>query len=199
MSNKTIIDLLRHGEPEGGRMYRGGGTDHALSEAGWEQMHASIKKREDKDEADWQAIISSPMLRCKEFSTHLAEEKNISIQIIENLREAGYGSWEGRTPAAIKEASEEEYWEFFADPVNSRPADAEPLEFFTPRINEVFGEVLTKHQGQHVLLVSHLAVTRAIIGIVLGMPLASQQLIDMPFAGMLRIINDRKGLRILLL
>ncbi len=199
MSNKTIIDLLRHGEPEGGRMYRGGGTDHALSEAGWGHMHTSIKKREDKGEADWQAIISSPMLRCKEFSTHLAEEKNIPIQVIENLREAGYGSWEGRTSTAIKEASEEEYWEFFADPVNSRPADAEPLEFFTPRINEVFGEVLTKYQGQHVLLVSHLAVTRAIIGIVLGMPLASQQLIDMPFAGMLRIINDRKGLRILLL
>ncbi|MEE9327466.1 MAG: hypothetical protein V3U71_09255 [Cocleimonas sp.] len=45
---------------------------------------------------------------------------------------------------------------------------------------------------------SHLAVTRAIIGIVLGMPLASQQLIDMPFAGMLRMINDRKGLRLVM-
>jgi len=30
-----------------------------------------------------------------------------------------------------------------------------------------------------------------------GMPLASQQRIDMPFAGTLRLINDRKGLRIL--
>ncbi len=156
MNTKTVIDLLRHGEPEGGRMYRGGGTDHALSEAGWEQMHASIEKRIVKGEADWQAIISSPMLRCKEFSGHLAEEQNIPINIVENLREAGYGSWEGRTPANIKEQSEDEYWEFFADPVNNRPADAEPLEFFTPRINEVFGEVLTQYQGQHVLLVSHL-------------------------------------------
>lgn len=199
MNNKTVIDLLRHGEPEGGRMYRGGGTDHALSEAGWEQMHASIEKRVEKGEADWEAIISSPMLRCKEFSEHLAEEKNIPIQVIENLREAGYGSWEGRTPTEIKGVSEEEYWEFFADPVNNRPDNAEPLEFFTPRINEVFGDVLSKYQGQHILLVSHLAVTRAIIGIVLGMPLASQQLIDMPFAGILRIINDRKGLRLLLL
>ena len=199
MNTKTVIDLLRHGEPEGGRMYRGGGTDHALSEAGWTQMQASIEKRIEKGEADWQAIISSPMLRCKEFSTHLAEEREIPIHVIENIREAGYGNWEGRTPANIKEESEDEYWEFFADPVNNRPANAEPLELFTPRINEVFGEVLTQYQGKHVLLVSHLAVTRAIIGIVLGMPLASQQLIDMPFAGMLRIINDRKGLRILLL
>ncbi len=193
--NKTTIDLLRHGEPEGGRMYRGGGTDHALSGEGWDQMLASVEK----NSADWQAIVSSPMLRCKDFSTHLAGKRDIPVNVIENLREAGYGSWEGRTPENIKEQSEEEYWQFFADPVNCRPANAEPLEFFTPRINEVFGKILEEYNGQHVLLVSHLAVTRAIIGVVLGMPLASQQLIDMPFAGMLRIINDRKGLRLVLL
>ncbi len=195
----TIIDLLRHGEPEGGRMYRGGGVDHALSEAGWGHMHASVERRIEDSQDDWSAIISSPMLRCKEFATHLAKERNIPIQVAENLREAGYGNWEGRTTEEIMEEHEDDYWEFIADPVNRRPENAEPLEFFTPRINEVFGKVLTEYQGQHVLLISHLAVTRAIIGIVLGMPLASQQLIDMPFAGMIRIINDRKGLRLLLL
>jgi len=197
--NETVIDLLRHGEPEGGRMYRGGGTDHVLSEAGWDQMHASVERRVKDGEDDWSAIISSPMMRCKDFATHLADEKGIPIQTVENLREAGYGNWEGRTPEEVMEESEDDYWEFFSDPVNRRPANSEPLEFFTPRINEVFGKVLTEYQGQHVLLVSHLAVTRAIVGIVLGMPLASQQLIDMPFAGMLRIINDRKGLRLLFL
>lgn len=194
MNTRTVIDLLRHGEPEGGRMYRGGGTDHVLSQAGWDQMSKSIEE----NDADWSAIISSPMLRCMDFSKHVAEKRNIPLQIVENLREAGYGSWEGRSPAEIKEGSEEEYWEFFADPVNSRPENAEPLEFFTPRINEVFANILTEYQGQHILLVSHLAVTRAIIGIILGMPLASQQLIDMPYAGMLRVINDRKGLRLVL-
>jgi len=77
------------------------------------------------------------MLRGKDFSTQLAEDKATPIQIIENLREAGYSNWEGRTPANIKEEFEEQYWDFFADPVNSRPANAEPLEFFTPPINEV--------------------------------------------------------------
>lgn len=194
MKNRTTIDLLRHGEPEGGRMYRGGGTDHVLSEDGWQQMFASVESKGE----DWSAIVSSPMLRCKDFATHLANKKGIPLETIENLREAGYGDWEGLTPSAIMEESEEEYWQFFSDPVNCRPMNAEPLEFFTPRINEVLAKVLTDYQGQHILLVSHLAVTRAIIGIVLGMPLASQQLIDMPFAGMLRIINDRKGLRLII-
>jgi len=147
--SKTVIDLIRHGEPEGGRMYRGGGTDHALSDAGWQQMLASIETKQE----NWSAIVSSPMLRCKDFASHLADKKGIPIEVLENLREAGYGDWEGRTPDAIKEQSEGEYWEFFADPVNCRPSNAEPLEFFTPRINEVFGKVLTEYQGEHILRV----------------------------------------------
>ena len=34
----TTIDLIRHGEPVGGRRYRGGRMDDPLSEKGWAQM-----------------------------------------------------------------------------------------------------------------------------------------------------------------
>jgi broad specificity phosphatase PhoE len=176
-------------------MYRGGGTDHPLSEIGWQQMHASVEN----NKASWTAIVSSPMLRCRDFAYDLGEKNNIPVEVIENFREAGYGNWEGQTPAQIKQNSEQDYWNFFSDPVNSRPANAELLEFFTPRVNQAFTKVLEDYQDQHILLASHLGVTRAIIGIILDMPLSSQQLFDMPFAGMLRIINDRKGLRLLLL
>jgi broad specificity phosphatase PhoE len=196
MTNQTttIIDILRHGEPEGGTMYRGGGTDHHLSKTGWQQMRHSVEA----NPADWSAIISSPMLRCYEFAQQLGASKKIPVEVVENFREAGYGKWEGRTATEIFHESEEDYWNFFDDPVNNRPENAELLEFFTPRVNDAFGKILTAYEGEHVLLVTHLGVTRAILGIILGMPLASQQLIDMPFAGMLRVINDRKGLRILL-
>ncbi|MEE9445290.1 MAG: histidine phosphatase family protein [Cocleimonas sp.] len=191
---QTTIDLLRHGEPEGGSMYRGGGTDHSLSEQGWQQMDASLAS----NRADWSAIVSSPMLRCKEYADQLSQKHQIPFEIHENLREAGYGSWEGKTPQQLLNADEASYWQFFADPVNSRPSNSEPLESFTQRIASVLDQVLDDYQGQHILLVSHLAVTRAIIGTVLSLPLASQQLIDMPFAGRLRLIKDRKGLRIVL-
>lgn len=192
ITKTTIIDLLRHGEPEGGRMYRGGGTDHPLSKTGWAQMTTSIQK----NKAEWSAIISSPMLRCKDFAKDFAAQQNLPFEIIENLKEAGYGDWEGRTPKEIRTTSEQEYWQFFNDPVNCRPKNAEPLDVFTQRINKALNHVLTNYEGQHVLLVSHLAVTRAILSIVWNLPLASQQLIDLPFAGMIRIIKDKKGLRI---
>ena len=86
---------------------------------------------------------------------------------------------------------------FFNDPVNCRPRGAEPLEELTERISSVLNEVIDKYQGQHILLVSHLAVTRAIMAVVLSLSLENQQLIDLPFAGMLRLIKDKKGLRIL--
>lgn len=191
-NNTTTIDLLRHGEPAGGRMYRGGGTDHPLSEIGWAQMKASVQK----NQSDWSAIISSPMLRCKDFANELAEQNNLPIETIENLREAGYGTWEGRTTAEIRADSEQEYWQFIADPVNARPANAEPLDVFTDRISQVLDQVLKTYEGQHVLLVSHSAVTRAFLGTVLNLPLSSQQLIELPFAGMIRITQDRKGLRV---
>ena len=190
----TIIDLLRHGEPEGGRMYRGGGTDHPLNETGWQQMQASLEK----NQADWNAVVTSPMLRCKAFALDVAEKNKIPAEVIENFREAGYGNWEGKTPAQIKQQSAQEYWNFFADPVNNRPENAESLDIFTGRVNSGFVKVLADYQDQHILMVSHLGVTRALLGIILGMPLASQQLIDLPFAGMLRIINDNKGLRIMI-
>ena len=190
--SKTVIDLLRHGEPEGGRMYRGGGTDHPLSKQGFQQMQQSIAD----NDADWSAIVSSPMLRCKAFADQLSQQRQLPLEVIENLREAGYGSWEGKTPDQIKAESEEDYWRFFEDPVNNRPENSEPLDIFTPRIEIVLRDIIEKYQGQHILLISHLAVTRALIGIILGMPLASQQRLDMPFAGMLRIIKDRKGLRL---
>lgn len=34
----TLIDLIRHGEPAGGRRYRGHGLDDPLTEKGWSQM-----------------------------------------------------------------------------------------------------------------------------------------------------------------
>jgi Fructose-2,6-bisphosphatase len=65
----TIFDLIRHGEPAGGQMYRGH-KDDPLSEQGWQQMRNAITG-DDK----WDHILSSPLLRCREFAAELAKER----------------------------------------------------------------------------------------------------------------------------
>ncbi|MEW6253578.1 MAG: histidine phosphatase family protein, partial [Planctomycetota bacterium] len=62
----TLIDLMRHGEPVGGRRYRGQ-VDDPLSEKGWAQMRAAVGEA-----APWHHVVSSPLLRCREFAETLA-------------------------------------------------------------------------------------------------------------------------------
>ena len=162
----TIIDIIRHGEPVGGRRYRGHGIDDALSPKGWQQMWDSVPQN-----APWQHIISSPLTRCHEFSQALAESLNINFSIDDNLKEIGFGVWEGCSPDEIKKTNSDALDRFLQDPVNNRPEGAEPLDVFSQRVNLAYQNIIEKHQGQHVLIVAHAGVIRAITSRVLGMSL----------------------------
>lgn len=94
LSNKpitTIIDLLRHGDVEGGRKYRGQ-LDDPLSELGWNQLRtATINKQ------PWQHIITSPLKRCEKFANELAQTHSLPLQIDPKFKEVSFGLWEGKT------------------------------------------------------------------------------------------------------
>ena len=63
----TVIDLLRHGDVEGGRKYRGQ-LDDPLSELGWEQLRNVTSNKQ-----NWQQIVTSPLKRCHDFSIELSQ------------------------------------------------------------------------------------------------------------------------------
>ncbi|MDH5518016.1 MAG: histidine phosphatase family protein [Gammaproteobacteria bacterium] len=157
MSN-TIIDLIRHGEPVGGRAYRGHTIDDPLSEKGWQQMWDAIA-----DHCPWDIIISSPLQRCLSFARTLAENNGLELVVEDDLKEVGFGSWEGRTPDQIKQQSPDEYTNFYNDPVNLRPEGAEPLDEFIRRTTRCYEKILERYQQKHVLIVSHAGVMRSII------------------------------------
>jgi alpha-ribazole phosphatase len=70
----TLIDLIRHGEPAGGRRYRGHGLDDPLTEKGWSQMWDAVGEF-----SAWQQIITSPMQRCQAFAHALGERHAIPV------------------------------------------------------------------------------------------------------------------------
>jgi probable phosphoglycerate mutase len=178
----TIIDLIRHGEPEGGRAYRGHGIDDPLSDKGWQQMWAAVG-----NDAPWDHIITSPMLRCSDFARMLADKHDLTVTIEDNLKEIGFGTWEGRTPEQIKSEAPDEYENFYRDPVNLRPAGAEDLKAFCARVSTVYESVYQAHVGKHVLIVAHAGVMRAIITHVLQAPIAAMYQIKVDNAGISRI------------
>ena len=163
---KTRIDVIRHGEPEGGRRYRGYGVDDPLTPLGWQQMWSAIPEN-----APWQHIISSPLSRCTDFSYALAEKLNINVTIEDKVKEIGFGDWEGKTPEEILLDDPEAINHFYADPRHNRPNGAEPLDEFSNRVWNAYQDIASEFENQHVLIVAHAGVARAITANILGMSL----------------------------
>lgn len=197
-NRKTIIDCIRHGEPVGGRMYRGAGTDHLLSETGWMQMHVQIEAHLRVHSA-WDVIVTSPMSRCLNFAEDVKKEYRLPCEIVYDFREAGYGNWEGLTPDEVKQKFGKKYTEFYQNPVDCRPVGAESLYEFTERVATSLDEVFRKYKGKRILLISHAGVMRAMVCTLLKAPLASQQQIQIPYAGMVQLIEESRGRRVSIL
>ena len=177
----TIIDLLRHGEPVGGRMYRGG-IDHPLSELGWQQMRNATASPE-----AWQHIVSSPLARCRDFAEELAGRLGVDWEIDARLREVGFGSWEGKTGAELRATDPDLLKRFYHDPVGERPAGAEPLDAFLGRVGASIDALKARHAGRHILLVCHAGVIRAAVAHTLGAPLPALYRLDVANAALTRL------------
>ena len=162
----TYIDVIRHGEPVGGRRYRGYSVDDALTDKGWAQMRAAIPEK-----PQWQHIVSSPLKRCLAFSEDLANELQITFSIEDNVKEIGFGDWEGKTPDEILAEDSEALNHFYQDPVKNRPKGAELLDSFSARVWQVYQKILEDHHDKHVLIVAHAGVARAITANILQMSL----------------------------
>lgn len=184
----TLTDMIRHGEPEGGRAYRGNRIDDPLSEKGWHQMWSAVG-----DQAPWQRIITSPLLRCSAFAQVLGERYGLPVTVEPRFREIGFGSWEGRTPQHLQENNPEEFDAFYRDPINNRPEGAEPIEDFVLRVSDAYNEVVNACAGQHCLIVSHAGVMRAIIAHVIHAESRGLYRIKIDNAGITRIRHGQFG------
>ena len=181
----TTIDLIRHGEPVGGRRYRGQ-IDDPLSEKGWRQMREAVG-----DACPWDVIVSSPLIRCRAFADELAQRHGLPVSFDARFKEIGFGVWEGKTADEISADDPDALMRFYADPVRYRPQGAEPLSDFEARIGAGLSALLKQHEGRHVLVVGHAGVIRMILRHALGIPVANIFRIQVPNAGLTRLEYHR--------
>lgn len=186
--SETIIDLIRHGQPQGGSIYRGHGIDDPLSEQGWQEMWNAVEHS-----TSWTQIISSPMQRCQAFAGQLANKLHIPVHIDDRFKEVGFGSWEGRSRSEIKQHNQKEYDDFYSDPINCRPAGAEPIDHFISRVSSAYNNVLQDYQGERCLIVAHAGVIRAIVAYVLHAEPIGLYRIRVDNASISRIVHGRYG------
>ncbi len=156
MTHRTL-DLIRHGQPQGGSRYRGHGVDDPLSPRGWEQMRTAVGTQ-----CHWDVIVSSPLRRCREFAREVSERHDLALHIDEDLKEVGFGAWEGKTRVEIQAEDPEGYRAFYRDPIHARPPGAEPLETFLERTRHAWQRLLD-HPAPRLLVVAHAGVIRALL------------------------------------
>ena len=180
----TTLDFIRHGEPVGGRKYRGQ-IDDPLSEKGWAQMRAALG-----DDAPWSRVISSPLLRCRTFAEALAQQHGLPLEFEVRFKEIGFGIWEGKTAEQIECAWPDTLAQFKADPIRARPPGAEPLDEFYSRVAAGIEHVLHAYPDDHVLVVGHAGVIRMALAYALAISLANAYRVEVASAGITRLRFD---------
>lgn len=185
---QTQIDLLRHGEPVGGRRYRGQ-SDDPLSEKGWRQMRAAVAGMPQ----DWQVIYCSPLQRCAAFAQEVAARLSVPVKTDPRLKEIGFGAWEGHTAEEINQADATTLMRFWLDPVGNRPQGAETIAAFHARVQAAWNDICASERGRRVLIVGHAGITRMVMSLVLGSPPEHMFRIQVGNAGVTRIRIQGEG------
>jgi alpha-ribazole phosphatase len=177
----TNVDLLRHGACEGGEIYRGR-TDVPLSAEGWGQLERDIR-----GSANWQRIVTSPLLRCHQFAQRCATDFDVPLQVVPALREMDFGDWEGRLLQEVWQANPELVARFYEDPGAVTPPGGEKTLDALDRVVAGWQEMMQPGKGDNLLLVCHGGVIRLLLSHLLEMPLSAISRLHIPYASITRV------------
>ena len=175
-----LVQLLRHGETEGGARYWGG-IDVALSWKGWRQMRAAVAGQ------TWDLIVSSPLRRCAAFAETLARDLGVRCRYEADLREMSFGEWEGHSAAELMQTDAERLRLFWADPSAHTPPGGESLRQFLSRVMLAFERIVTTQEGERVLIVTHSGPIRLLRAAQSATPLSALLSIDVPHGALVAI------------
>ena len=168
----TTIVLVRHGRTaltEARKISGGDGDDPELSEAGLSDARAVAQAlKQIGSQGPWQriapvsAVVSSPMVRTKQTAAAIANVFGLTAFENENLREIGFGDWDGLTNEEAK-ASDPEAWENWRGSWTVSPPNGESLEVFDARLQKARREITEQHAGKTVVVVAHVMPIRGFL------------------------------------
>lgn len=159
--------LVRHGETRASAEDRfSGALDVELSADGEAQVRALGERLR---EAPLTAVYASPMKRTLATANALAAPHALSVTPLGALREIDHGHWEGRTRRDVETELVEEYTQWETDPYTFAPRGGETGLAVLARALPAVREILARHPGEHVAVVSHKATIRLILCALLGM------------------------------
>ena len=185
--SETLIDLMRHGEPVGGRMFRGS-QDDPLTDEGWQQMRTALARVDlNQSPLPWQKVVTSPLTRCADFAKEVSDLSGLPLEVVSDFREISFGKWEGLTPEQVMMQFPGQLEAFWEDSVRNAAPNGESVEAFRDRIALVWQQLVDQRENTSVLLCCHGGTIRMILALILDMPLNALWRIAVPYANLTRI------------
>jgi phosphoserine phosphatase len=172
LSAVTTILLVRHGHVPGIAPERfRGRTDIELTERGV----AEARRTADWIARLWQPTIvyTSPLKRCMDTGTAIAEQCEVSVEILPSLNDIDYGEWLWRTHDAIAEECPELYRRWRKSPHLMRIPRGESLQELVARAADALRLAIEKHPTETIVMVGHDSVNRALLLQLLDQPLSA--------------------------
>ncbi len=161
------LTFLRHGQTSFSRAnaFCGSGLDPQLTEDGalMAQCFADFYAQ-----TEWQAVFCSPLQRAMETAAPLCQKLGIEPEIRPDLREIGYGKWEGQSVANVDRDFHDDYIKWSSDPAWNAPTGGENGIAIAGRVLETIEEIKGRFESGNVLIVSHKATIRIAICSLLG-------------------------------
>jgi len=169
----TRLILVRHGETIANREFRYiGARDDALTEHGQAQ---AVQLAGALSVLPVAAVYSSPRQRAYQTALPIASRHGLAIQVLDDLREADFGTWEGLSRSEVVARSTQDAGQLLAWERDTAlaPPGGESLEAMHLRVSAVVEKLVQAHPDQTVVLVSHVGPIKAILCAALGAPISA--------------------------
>ena len=168
----TTLILVRHGRTtltESQRMSGSGGVDPKLSESGIEDARKVARELSKVGKSGSFAgvskptvIVSSPLSRTLETAQVISESLSIPVEVNQNIAEIAFGDWDNHTNAEVAEKWPELYAAWRGD-ITLSPPNGESVAVFHERVKTGLAEIVSKFEGQTVVVVSHVMPIRGFV------------------------------------
>ncbi|NEB76079.1 histidine phosphatase family protein [Streptomyces sp. SID14478] len=164
--------LLRHGEtaltPEKRFSGSGAGHDPGLSQTGREQAERAARELAARGTVE--AIVSSPLRRCRQTAQAAAHRLGLDVAVEEDLRETDFGAWEGLTFKDVRERHPDDMNAWLASPEAAPTGGGESFTAVAARVAGARDRLTAGFRGRTVLVVSHVTPIKTLVRLALGAP-----------------------------
>ncbi|MDM5188276.1 phosphoserine phosphatase 1 [Bacillus sp. DX4.1] len=191
---KTTLYVTRHGETEWNVAKRMQGRKNSnLTEKGMLQAKQLGNRIKD---IPLHAIYSSPSERTLHTAQLIKGERDIPIIADEHFYEIHMGTWEGQTIAELEEQYPKELDLFWNEPHRFVSTSGENFAVVNKRVIEGVNLILERHKGESILIVSHAAAAKLLVGHFAGVPVEKVWADPFMYSASLSVIEieDDKGI-----